>query len=231
MHYQSAKISARRFLLLMPVFFYLHLSITIVSCSEVNFIDNLSEKYYIDNQNVLLYKIINWWYDSQPRENSLICGKAIKCDNIGNAFIEYTKSRSVLKVSIQNGLADQLSIFKTCDGCSGPSYLRCTWQDEKYFGKGKAAPTKNLNQFTFLDIDKIHARILKDIEKEIVFVVEGNILGLMTDGKIALHNTGTILKKCPGDTDKKGDIFPITVMIKNARYDEIIARYLATWSN
>lgn len=231
MHYQSVKISSNRFLILMFIFLCLHLSFNRGSCSEINCIDDLSEIYCIDNQGVLLYKIMNWWYDCQPKDNYLLCGKAITYTNLGNARIEYTQSKLVLKISIQKGLADQLSIFKNCDGCLGPSYLRCIWQNEKYLGKGKAVPMKNLNQFIFLHIDKIQARILKDIEKEILFVVEGNIMGLMNDGKIALHNTGDILKRCPNDTDGKGGIFPITVKIKNARTDEIIARYHAAGSD
>lgn len=214
------------------LFLCLHLSSTLASCSEIYSNDYLSEKYYIDDQNVfLLYKIINWWYDCQPKDNYLLCGKTIKCTNLGNARIEYTQTHSALNISIQTGLADQLSIFKTCNGCSGPSYLRCIWQNEKYLGKGKAVPTTNLNQFIFLHIDKIQARILKDIEKEIIFVVEGNIRGLMNDGKIALHNTGAILKRCPSNADEQDGVFPITVKIKNTCTNEIIAQYLDTWSN
>lgn len=200
-------------------------------CSEICFINNLSEKYYIENQNVLLYKIINWWYDCQPEDNFLLCGEKIKCNNLGNACIEYAQSKSVLKISIQGGFADLLSIFKTCDRCLGPSYLRCIWQHEKYLGKGKAASINKLNQFIFVHIDTIQAKILKDIEKDIVFVVEGHILGLTNDGKVALHNTGAILKKCPNDTNEKNAIFPITVTIKIDSTDEIIAQYIAVWSN
>lgn len=134
-------------------------------------------------------------------------------------------------MSIQKGLAGHLSIFKTCNGCFGASYLRCIWQNEKYFGKGEAIPTKNLNQFTFLHIDKIQARVLKGIEKEIAFIVEGNILGLMNDGKIALHNTGPMLKRCPSGTNGKQGMFPITVKIKDTNTNEIIAQYLGTWSD
>ncbi len=217
---------------LLVFFLCLHLNSSTVSCSEIYFNDYLSEKYYIDDQHVfLLYKIINWWYDCQPKDNYLLCGKTIKCTNLGNACIEYTQSKSVLKVSIPKGLADQFSIFKTCNQCFGPSNLRCIWQNKKYLGKGTAAPTKHLNQFVFLHINKIQARFLKNIEKEIIFVVQGNIRGLMNDGKIALHNTGTILKRCPGDADNEANIFPITVKIKNTSTNEMIAQYLGTWSN
>ena len=217
---------------LLVLFLYLHLSSSMASCSEINFNDAFCEKYYIDDQNVfLLYKIVNWWYDCQPKDNYLLCGKPIKCSNLGNACIKYTQSKSALKISIQKGLADQLSIFKTCDQCFGPSYLRCIWQNEKYFGKGTAVPTKNLNQFIFLHINKIQARILKNIEKKIGFVVQGNIRGLMNDGKIALHNTRATFKRCPGDVDDKRGIFPITVKIKNTSTNELIAQYLGSWSN
>ncbi|MCG8549682.1 MAG: hypothetical protein MI799_04680 [Desulfobacterales bacterium] len=145
--------------------------------------------------------------------------------------MKYTKSKSVLKISIQKKLADQLSIFKTCNQCYGPSYLRCIWQNEKYLGKGRAAPTKSLNQFIFLHINEIQARILKKMEKEIVFTVQGNIRGLMHDGKIALHNAGNILKRCPGNADDKGGLFPITVNIKHTGTNEMIAQYLGSWSN
>lgn len=218
--------------LLLVFFLCLHLNFSTASCSEIYFNDYLSEKYYIDDQHVfLLYKIINWWYDCQPEDNYLLCGKTIKCTNLGNACVEYTQSKSVLMVTIQKGLADQLSIFKTCNQCFGPSNLRCIWQNKKYLGKGKAASTKNLNQFIFLHINEIQARFIKDIEKEIVFIVQGNIQGLMNDGKIALHNTGTIFKRCSNDTDDKGGISPISVKIKNSGTDEIIAQYLGTWSN
>jgi len=222
MYYQRAKISVNRFLSLMFIFLFLHLIPSMASCSEI---------YRINNQSILLYKTINWWYDCLPNEQYLLCGKTIKCTNNGNAHIEYTQSKSVLKISIREGLADQLSIFKNCDGCLGPSSLRCIWDNKKYFGNGKAAPMNDLNQFVFFHIDKIQARVLKDIEKDIVFIVEGNIMGLMNDGKIALHNTGTILKRCPNNTEKKGDRFPITVKIINAMTEEIIAKYLVNWSN
>lgn len=222
MYYQSAKIPVNRFLPLVLIFFPLHWIPSMASCSEI---------YRINNQSILLYKTINWWYDCLADEQYLLCGKTIQCTNNGNALIEYTQSKSTLKISIKKGLADQLSIFKNCDGCLGPSSLHCIWSNKKYFGKGKAAPMNDLNQFVFFHIDKIQARVLKDIEKDIVFIVEGNIMGLMNDGKIALHNTGPLLKRCPNDTDDTGDLFPVTVKIINAMTEEIIAKYLVNWSN
>jgi len=231
MRYQGVKTLGNPFLLLV-FFLYLHSGSAPAFCAEIYVKDIPCEKYYIDEQNVfLLYKIVNWWYDCLPKDDYLLCGKSVKCTNLGNACIAYTQSKSALEISVQNRLAGQLSIFKTCDGCFGPSFLRCVWQNEKYLGKGKAVPAKNLTQFVFLHIDEIHARVLTDIEKQILFVVQGNIRGLTNDGKIALHNTGAVFKKCPGNADDKGGVFPITVKMENARTGEVIARYIGTWSN
>lgn len=224
--YPSVNILNTLFLLFV-FFLYLNLGAPMASCSEIYFNDDLSEKYCIDDQNVfLLYKLINWWYDCQPEDNYLLCGKTITCINRGNACIAYTRSRSALTISIQTGLADYLSILKTCNACVGPSYLRCTWQSEKYLGKGRALPTKNLNQFTFRHINKVQARILKGMEKKIAFVVQGKIVGLMNSGKIALHNSDDLLKRCPINAKEKDRIDPITVKLKNTSTNEMIAQYL-----
>lgn len=231
MDYQSVKTSSNSFLLLV-FFLYLHFSSTVVSCSEIYVNDSLSNKYYIENQRVFfLYKVINWWYDCPPKDNYLFCGKSIKCTNLGNACIEFNQSKSALKISIPKGLADQFSIFKTCDDCFGPSSLQGIWLNKKYFGKGSMELVTNLNQFTFLHIDKNQARILKDFEKDIVFIVEGYVRGLTNDGKVALHDTITILKKCSDNANEKSGIFPINVTIKINSTDEIIAHYVATCSN
>ena len=204
------------------------------SCSEIYFNDNLkynSENYYINNQNVLLlYKIINWWYDCLPKDNNLLCGKTIKCTNSGNAVVEYIQSNSALKISVQKEIGDQLSIFKTCGDCLGLSSLHGKWLNKKYFGKGSMEVVTSLNQFSFLHIDKNQARILKDIEKDIVFVIEGYIRGLTSNGKIALIDTNAIFKKCPDNTNEKSSVFSINVTIKINSTDEVIAHYVSVLS-
>lgn len=105
-----------------------------------------------------------------------------------------------------------------------------TWLNKKYFGKGSTELITSLNQFTFLHIDKNQARILKAIEKDIVFIIEGYIRGLTNDGRVALNATNANFKKCPDDTDGKNGVFPINVTIKINSTDEVIAHYVDVWS-
>ena len=168
------------------------LSFTIVlACLHIINHDALcSETYYIDNNRVLLYKIINWWYDCLPEESNRLCGSLIKYQSKDNAQVEYYEAEMILKLQIKGGFADLLSIFKQCKRCFGPSYLQCTWLNKKYFGNGEAAIVPNelptIRAFVINNIDKKQVRLIRSAEKDIVFVLEGVIGGLL-NGKIALH--------------------------------------------
>jgi len=48
-----------------------------------------AETCYIDNSYVLLYKIINWWNDSEPVYDNMICGDTLKCKISGISTIQY----------------------------------------------------------------------------------------------------------------------------------------------
>ncbi len=37
-----------------------------------------AETCYIDSSYVLLYKIINWWNDSEPGADNILCGNTLK---------------------------------------------------------------------------------------------------------------------------------------------------------
>ncbi len=207
------------------------LSFTIfLSCILINHDAFCSETYYIDNNRVLLYKIINWWYDCLPEESSQLCGSLIKCQSKGNAQVEYNETEMILKLQIKGGFADLLSAFKKCEQCFGPSYLKCTWLNKKYFGSGEAVIVSNelpaMSAFTIKHIDKKQGRLIRSIEKDIIFELEGVIGGLL-NGKIALHQAGHFIKTCPGDTQSRNDSSPISLKIKNFHTKEVLAKYSA----
>lgn len=186
------------------------------------------EEYYIDDQVTLLYKVINWWYDCLPEECDIFCGDAVKCTNQGNARIEYNENVKLLRFTVQYGLADMLSVIDNCAGCTGPSHLKCIWQDPKYFEGAKPAAVSNLSRYDFYGIDGKQAQAIKSIGDAISFVVEGNICGLLKDGTISLHQSGAFLRSCPKRSDNEIDNPPISVKIMNAKTNRMLARYLAT---
>ena len=141
-----------------------------------------------------------------------------------------------MKLQIKGGFADLLSTFKQCDRCFGPSYLQCTWLNKKYFGYGEAVIVQKerptINALNFMNIDHKQARLIRSVRKDIVFVIEGVIGGLlMHNGKIALHQAGNFLKACPGTSQNPDDSLPISLKIINSRTEEVLAKYTAIWNH
>ncbi len=185
------------------------------------------ERYYIDNQSLLLYKTIIWWYDCQPGDDVLLCGKLIKCVNQDHVKVKYNESDKVVDVHIENGFATLLSVLESRDARTGLFALRCTWHNEKYLGKSRARTITSLDHYSFYPVEKEKAQSLKNLEKKIAVEIEGSILGLTHDGRIALHSTENLLKRCPVDTNKPGRLFPIRMQLRNRETGEIIAQYHA----
>ena len=190
-----------------------------------------SETYYIDNHPVLLYKIINWWYDCLPDDSEQLCGNLIKCQNVGNTWVEYNEAEMVLKMHIKGGFAELLSIFKQCQECFGPSFLECVWLNEKYFGTGEAAIIPGdfpaINTITINRVEKNQVRLIRSIRKDIVFILEGVIGGLLS-GRIALHHEGTFIKPCPQDSQDLFDDHPISLKIINRNTKELLVKYVTS---
>ena len=211
-----------------------HLFLILLCIHIFSFEAFCEETCRIENNHVLLYKIINWWYDCLPDECDLFCGKTVECENRGNAEIEYDASDMTLKLRVKGGFADLFSVFKACKDCYGPSYMECRQLNKKYFGKGKASGInvdfQGLNDFIFYDISNTHAQSLKEIKDDIIFLIKGRVGGLV-DGKVALHQAGQFQKACPKDPENQKAAFPITLKIVNAATDEILAIYSTVWNS
>ncbi|WP_027362442.1 hypothetical protein [Desulfospira joergensenii] len=210
---------------------WLPLYIIIISCCLIiDHAGHCSETYHIGNNRVLLYKIINWWYDCLPEESNALCGLTVKCRSRDDTQVVYNETEMILRLQIDGGFAGQFSIFKQCEPCLGPSHLKCTWLNKKYFGKGEAAIISNdfqaIRIFTIKNIDKYHGQIIQNLEKDIEFELEGSIGGLL-NGRVALHRAGDFIKTCSTPSHGLGDSLPISLKIINSNTKEILATYSA----
>lgn len=196
--------------------------------------EELPERYYINDNGVLLYKIIDWWYYSLSEESDRFCGSTLTYQIRDNAGIEYNEAEMILKLKIQKGFTDMISIFKGCGNCFGPSYLKCTSLNRNYFGNGVAMNVSKEFQaestLMIKNVDREHARRILISESDIVFEVEGVIGGLL-DGKIALHQAGTFRRNCPEAFDGRGNNFPVTLKVLNSRTKEPLLRYTVISEN
>lgn len=209
-------------------------TIVLVCVSTIPSYVACSEKYYINNNQVLLYKIINWWYDSLPEESHQLCGSFIRCQTKGNVQIEYDAIEMKLRLNAKESFAELLSIFKQCEQCWGPSYLKSTWLNKEYFGDGKFITSTDkystVNSYIFAHIEKTHAQKIQSIVDVIGLEFEGVICGLM-DGKIALHHSGKQLKTCRAGSEKQDENFPITLKFVNSQTEEILAKLFVVFDS
>lgn len=209
-------------------------TIVLVCISTIPNYAACSEKYYINNNQVLLYKTINWWYDCLPEESHQLCGSLIRCQTKGNIKIEYDVIEMKLRLNVKESFADLFSIFKQCERCWGPSYLKLTWLNKEYFGDGKfitsTGKCATVNSYIFAHIERTHAEQIQSIVGAIGIEVKGIICGLM-DGKIALHHAGKLLKTCQADSENQDEFFPITLKIVNSQTEEILAKLSVVFDN
>lgn len=206
-----------------------------LSCFLLTNTDALcSETYYIGSDRVLLYKIINWWYDCPPEESTRLCGSTIKCQSTGDTRVEYIESETTLRLHISGGFAGLVSIFKEYEHCAGPSHLKCAWLNMKYFGQGEPVSITNdvpaISSIVITNIDQDHGRLIQGMEKDIVIELEGTVCGLM-DGRIALHRGGEFLKECPNISQGRDGNAPIWLIIINSSTKELLARYHAIFEH
>ncbi len=206
-------------------------TICLIFLSQDTFCD---ETYYIDDSPLFLYKTINWWYDCLPKESKKLCGKPIKCSNIGNAQVEYEEPKKKLEIKIKDGFAAMLLAFKKCTQCYGPSYLNCRWLEQRYFNgtttKVIINGSSTISGFTFSNIEKEQAQHIQSIAYDLQFILEGVICGL-SNSQIALHESCNLLKRCNEAFTGPNKKYPITLSIIKTSTNEKIAIFDMIWEN
>lgn len=189
-----------------------------------------AEKCFIDNRYVLLYKVINWWNDNAIDDNNFICSRRLRCELVGMSELLYNSTTSSLTIKSNYQIEDLISVFKECKKCKGPSYLICTYLNNKYFGSN---PVKSIRPIyptiNFIVIqgitDKNANRLIINQEK-IGIELEGTVGGLvLKNGKIAFHQNATFLKSCPESSQNQTDRFQTYLTIKNMETGEILAKF------
>lgn len=193
-----------------------------------------TERYYIDDQPVLLYKVINWWYDSLPDQSQQLCGHRIKYTFSTDTASSYNADSRQLAIFLPSSFADLLSIFKTGDHCFGPSRLHCEWINGKYFGQSKALDilpaAGGVNRLVFDNFSEADALSVKNTVGKLSLSLEGAVGGLM-NGKIALFTSceSDMLKKCTVSSGVIPEDIRIELRLITVSSKEVLAIYRAIW--
>lgn len=71
---------------------------------------------------------------------------------------------------------------------------------------------------------------IQSISHDIQFILEG-VIGGLSSGQIALHESGNLLKRCNGASPDPDENYPITLKIINTCTNETIAIFNMFWES
>lgn len=178
------------------------------------------EWYSIDNQPVLMYKIINYWYDAPGDTASFLCGRPVSCRIKSDTTLKYTPQDRQIILFFPQPVADQLSIAeppKTAKAlwAAGPFHMNSSLLDS-CTAMVTLTDSGNLKQIVLSPVLPDLFRELQTGRLEVM--IEGRIFGLK-NGRIALHPTKNLIRKC----QKSDNPAPVTIRIVDTVSKKTIA--------
>ncbi len=196
--------------------FFLFLNTNIYAYSELY----ESDLYYLDENEVLLYKILNWWSIEDNKKSTEFCFNNIKVRSNKTLNLAYNKKTKILKIYLKEDFADLISIFDNKN-----TNLKNEYINKKYFKNLKAQSIKKINNITLKNISAGEYKRINKIKNNIAFELEGKVAGLLAyNGKISFDKSGDFLRPCPQKPNEK---FDIIFKILNMKTKEILVKYLS----
>ena len=184
------------------------------------------EAYSINGNQVLLYKVINWWYDCLPEESDRLCGQILSYRSFGNTQVDYNDEKEILTVYMAAGFTDMMSIFNPDAQGGNAPFLKCTRLNEKIFENAAVDDITGFlsvnGRLSLKDVKKDWAANLYRMKSHIGIEVKGRIHGLL-NGRIALHPQGDFLKFCPRDDRSEDRVFIATLSLYHVEMKEVLA--------
>lgn len=180
-----------------------------------------TDSYFLDKNEVLLYKILNWWSTEAHKDSTKPCNKQIKVKSNTLLNINYNKQSKTLNLYSKKGFAKLLSVFETCENCTLNS-LSLEYINKNHFTFLKQHQIKSVDSLTLENVSlNEYKKIKKDIS-HLSFELEGIVKGLLTySGKLALHKKGDFFRTCP-KTNKNTDI---VFRVINTKTKETLLKY------
>ncbi|RXJ88078.1 hypothetical protein [Arcobacter sp. CECT 8985] len=179
-----------------------------------------SDLYYLNKNEVLLYKILNWWSTVAHENSNEFCFSDIKVRSNKTVDLKYDKKTKILKISTKEKFADLISVFENKN-----TYLQSEYINKKYF---KSLTNKKINNISTICLKNVsfnEYKRLNKIKNDIAFELEGKIVGLLSySGKASFHSRGDFLRTCPKKIDQK---FDIGFKILNIKTKEIFIKYFS----
>lgn len=183
----------------------------------------------LDDQQILLYKIINWWYDARSAGGEL-CDSVITCRNSGVINFDVTDENGGTHATLQMMCVPLMSFFTNCEmqqSVSSPipaAYTSDQYRDAEVTLVITEFPTTNNCLIRFENISRDAALTLEKQHLDLVFIVTGKVQGL-GKGKIALNSHGDCFGKCKGVPAGTSTVQVIDIELVDSKTQSIVVRF------
>lgn len=122
--------------------------------------------------------------------------------------------------------------FKNCAQCYGPTKWKRSYLDQRFFkNTTETAVTSDLAGITglsFSHIDREQAQRIQNIERDLRFILEG-VVGGLSNGRIALHGAGNLIRKCGHASKNPKKSYPISLTVTTSSDKKQIAKFDMHW--
>jgi len=142
------------------------------------------ERYFLTDQEALLYKVINWWYHAEPDEAAGVCGTVVRVASDAPSTVSHDPTAMKTVFTFSN-FAELLS--------PGQNILRGRTVDGKGVWETEISEDAIGNRLLVTHLAETETQLMQ----EGLFVeLQGTILGLR-DGRVALYTAEDNLYTCP----------------------------------
>jgi hypothetical protein len=157
------------------------------------------DTYTIDGQPVLLYKIIQWWYDAPDIQAPWICGRTLTCRTRAPIEVTYSSGNGRLRLDIEAEFAE-LVWPKIAGSGKVRLHLYPIRTDPAYLNDSARASCSDIgNRPAGLSMEAVtqeQAQRWMRSAADLELVLSGPVLGLMDD-RVALVDDAALYKTCP----------------------------------
>ncbi|RXJ96363.1 hypothetical protein CRV00_01725 [Malaciobacter molluscorum] len=178
-----------------------------------------SDLYYLDKNEVLFYKILNWWSTIAHENSTDFCFNDLRVRSNKTLDFNYDKKTKILKISTKEKFADLVSVFENKN-----RYLQNEYINKNYFKNLKKENINNISIISLKNVSLNEYQKLNKLKKNIAFELEGKILGLLAySGKASFYSNAEFLRFCP----KNKEAFNVSFKLLNIKTKEILIKYFS----
>jgi hypothetical protein len=187
------------------------------------------DTYTVDGQPVLLYKIIQWWYDAPVTQAPWICGRALSCRTRTPLRVTYLPSARRLTLHIEAGFAEL--VWPELPGRRGVStHLALVRFDRAYLDQSVAISSADAGaegdsvRLWLVGVRPKQAKQWIRTAAGLELVLTGPVHGLVdADGRVALVDTPFLIKACPQRAPAESTPQTVTLTLRHRPTQGVVA--------